>query len=118
MNRLLAIGAAAAVGVTLVGCGSRSRPQVDPDLAGKPTWAGCHARSIENIDHVSDARGKPTARAALAPYRSPGDHVVRKQGGELSDWLLVDSHGAIHTFVELEHGRAGWLVGTVEKCAR
>ena len=119
MKRLLTLAAPVALGVTLISCGNTSRPQVDPDLAGQPTWAGCHSRSVENIDYVSDALGKPTALAALAPYRTPGDHVVRRanRSAGIADWLLVDDHGVIHTSLELEHGRHGYLIGMVERCA-
>ena len=120
MNRLVAIVAAVLLGGALVGCGDTSRPRVDPDLAGKPTWAGCHARSIENTDYTPDADGKPTARAALAPYRTPGDHVVHRasEARDLTRWLLVDDHEVIHASLELDHFRHGWLVGMVEKCSR
>lgn len=120
MNRFVAIAAALTVGLTLAACGSTPRPQVDPDVAGKPTWAGCRARVVSTVDYVPDAGGRPTARAAIAPYRSPGDHLVRRGGDspDLADWLLLDDHAVIHASVEVEHVRSGWLVGTVEKCAR
>ena len=118
MRNVVAAAGALALGVVLAGCGHSSHPQVQPDLAGRPTWAGCHGRSVENIDYVAGAHGKPTALAAIAPYRTPGDHVVRRpdHASDLADWLLVDDHGGIHASLELEHGRNGFLVGMVEKC--
>jgi hypothetical protein len=118
--RNVAAAGALVVGVVLTGCGHTSHPQVQPDLAGKPTWAGCQERSASSIDYGPGARGKPTALAALASYRTPGDHVVRQPGGdppELTDWVLVDDHQVIQASLELEHVRYGWLVGFVEKCS-
>jgi hypothetical protein len=119
MKPLLLAAAVATAGVVLAGCGDSSRPSVEPDLAGKPTWAGCHSRSIGIIDYVSDAGGTPTAGAALAPYRTAGDHVVvvPARAHQNRRWLLVDDANLIHASLELEHGGHGWLVGSVEKCA-
>jgi len=120
MKPLLVAALIASSGVVVAGCGASSRPSVEPDLAGKPRWAGCHSRSIGSIDYVSGARGKPTVRAALAPYRTAGDHVVvvPARPHQNRRWLLVDEANHIHASLGLEHGGHGWLVGSAETCAR
>ena len=57
--------------------------------------------------------------AAIAQYRQPGDHVVKRhrRPHRTAAWLLVDDRNVIHTSVELWHSQHGWLVGLVEKCA-
>jgi hypothetical protein len=120
MRNVAAAAGALALGVVLAGCGHTSHPQVQPDLAGAPTWAGCHGRSVESIDYVSGAHGKPTALAALASYRTDGDHVVVVPAGssQRRQWLLVGDRNVIHTALGMQHGRNGWLVDLVEKCSR
>jgi hypothetical protein len=119
MSRLLAIAAAVTLGVTLVGCGNGPRPRVEPDVAGAPAWGGCGGRSVGIIDYAGAARGEPTARAALAPYRTDGDHVVAvpPRAHHNRRWLLVDDANVIHALLELDHDRDGWLVGLVERCS-
>jgi hypothetical protein len=119
MNRLVAAALALTVGATLAGCGSTtSKPLVEPDLAGKPVWT-CQERAGQFIDYTADAGGKPTARAALAPYRTAGDHVVvvPPRAHHNRQWLLVDDDQSIHASLELDQGRDGWLVASLEKCA-
>jgi hypothetical protein len=119
MSRLLAAVGALTLGITLVACGDTSRPAVDPDLAGKPTWGGCSERSTQISDYTADAKGAKTRAAAMARYRMPGDHVVFRggHGHHRATWLLVDEKDVIHTSLELVPGASGWLVSTVEKCA-
>jgi hypothetical protein len=119
MKPFLVSGAVVA-GLVLAGCGhSSSRPAVDPDLAGKPTWGGCTESSTQIIDYTADAPGEPTARAALASYRVEGDHVVvlPARAHHNRRWLLVDDANLIHASLELWHARHGWLVSSVEQCA-
>lgn len=119
MSRLLAIAAAVTLGVTLVGCGDASGPRLDPDVARAPAWGDCRDRSVGFLDYAVGARGEPTVRAALAPYRTDGDHVVvvPARAHQNRRWLLVDDANLIHASLEVEHDRLGWLVGLVERCA-
>jgi len=119
MKVVFAAAGALALTVTLVGCGDSSRPQVDPDVAGKPTWAGCQERVDQMIDYAADARGAKTRAAALAPYRKQGDHVTVKPRHAHTNrqWLLVDDANVIHTALEMWRGEHGWLVSRVEKCS-
>lgn len=120
MSRLLTAATLLLGGAVVAGCGtSASTPRVDPDVAGKPTWGGCQERSIGSIDYVVGARGPSTAKAALAPYRKDGDHVVRTAPAphQRRQWLLVDEHNVIHTSLGLARTEHGWLVDTVERCA-
>jgi hypothetical protein len=110
----------ASAAVCLAACGaSPSTPRVASDVGGKPTWGDCHERSGMNIDYVAGARGKPSAAAAIARYRVPGDHVVMvpAHAHRNAQWLLVDDHNLIHASLELWHTPRGWLVSMVEKCA-
>ena len=119
MKPLLLAGLVATAGVVLAGCGHSSRPAVEPDLAGKPTWAGCAEHSTQITDYTADAPGEPTARAALASYRVSGDHAVRRPAGahHHARWLLVDDANLIRVSLGLWHTEHGWLVSTVERCA-
>jgi hypothetical protein len=122
----------------LTACGhSSSTPQTQPEKPGtsdasgptdrvaepgaaKPTWApDCDEISIENIDYISGARGKPSRAAALARYRKDGDTVVFSRGDlhTANQWLIVDDRGHLRAEVELLHTRHGWLPSTVFKCA-
>jgi hypothetical protein len=119
MNVVLAAVGTLALTASLVACGdTSSRPAVDPDVAGKPTWGGCQSMSSGSIDYAADARGEPTIARALAAYRKPGDHVVKRprKPHRNAAWLLVDSRNVIHTSVEMHRGHHGWLVNLVEKC--
>jgi hypothetical protein len=120
MRNAATAAATLALGVVLAGCGhASSRPAVDPDLAGKPTWGGCTESSTGIIDYTAGAPGEPTAGAALAAYRVDGDHVVVVPARAHMNrrWLLVDDANRIHASLELMHTRHGWLVSTVEQCA-
>jgi hypothetical protein len=120
MKRLLVVGTILIAGVGLAGCGtSSSRPRLDPDVAGKPTWGGCQERSEGSFDFVADADGAPTVEAAIEHFREHGDHVVRSAPAPLHrrQWLLVDEHNVIHAALGLMRTEHGWLVDDVEKCA-
>jgi len=120
MKGLFVTGVVAVAGVALAGCGtSPSRPHLDPDVAGKPTWGGCREHSLQVSDYTADAPGEKTALAAIASYRTHGDHVVRRpaQDHRAARWLLVDDTNLIHASLELTHTDHGWLVNVVEKCA-
>jgi hypothetical protein len=119
MNVLFVATGAFVLTVTMAGCGDPSRPHLDPDLAGKPTWGECQERSIQAIDYVADAPGATSRAAALAPYREEGDHVVDHPAGphRNAQVLLVDAGNVIHHALELSHTENGWLVGMVDTCA-
>lgn len=119
MRNVVAAAGALALGAALAGCGHSSHPQVQPDLAGKPTWGDCQEHSMHNLDYISDAHGKPTANAALASYRTDGDHVVvvPARAHQNRRWLLVDDTNLIHTALEMQHVQHGWLVDLVETCS-
>jgi hypothetical protein len=117
MNVLLTAGALA-LSAVLVGCGdASSRPHVDPDVAGKPTW-GCQTRATQAIDYAVDAPGAKSRAAAIARYRVDGDHVVDRpaHAHRLPQVLLVDADNVIHHELELWHTENGWLVTMVEGC--
>jgi hypothetical protein len=115
----LLVATVCTAGVVLAGCGDSSRPVVDPDVAGKPTWGGCTETSTQITDYTADAPGERTARTALASYRVDGDHVVAvpARAHQNRRWLLVDDANLIHASLELLHTDHGWLVSSVEQCA-
>jgi hypothetical protein len=118
MNVLLTAGALA-LSAALVGCGdTSSRPHLDPDVAGRPTWGGCQTRSMQAIDYAVDAPGAKSRSAALAAYRVDGDHVVDRPARPHRNArvLLVDQGNVIHHALELWHAEHGWLVTMVEAC--
>jgi hypothetical protein len=119
MNLALAAGAAVALTLTLAGCGSSSRPSLQPDLAGQPTWGTCRSIAGRSVDDVSGLRGERTPRAAIASYRRKDDHVVvlPRQGHRARHWLLVDDANVIHTSLDVSNTGNGWLVDQVETCA-
>lgn len=119
MKRLLVLAVVLAAGLVLTACGHASLPRVEPDVAGRPTWGGCSERTTQIIDYASGARGERSLRAALAPYRVDGDHVVRRpaHAHRGARWLLVDDRQVIHTSLELLHAERGWLVDVIEKCS-
>lgn len=118
MNVVLAAAGALALTITMAGCGNTPRPQLDPDLAGQPTWGGCREYSDGIFDFAPDARGPSTPRLAMASYRQEGDHVVvaPRHSHTNRQWLLVDDRFVIHTALELRHAEHGWLVTRVERC--
>jgi hypothetical protein len=119
MTRLLALGVAVVLGA-VTGCGqSAASGPVGVGAGNAPTWGGCHEHSVQVRDYVADAKGEPTAEAAMAPYRERGDHVVVLPAHEHANrrWLLVDDTDVIHTSLELWHTGRGWLVTMVEHCS-
>jgi hypothetical protein len=118
MTNVATAAGALAVGVVLAGCGHSSRPAVDPDIAGKPTWGGCQEIAGHSVDYIAGARGGRRLASAIAPYRQHGDHVVvvPRHDHVARQWLLVDDRNLIHTALGVSHTRAGWLVDSVKEC--
>ena len=110
------------VAVLLAGCGtatSSSTVSSQPDAAGRPTWGGCAQRRTSHVERAPGVAGATSATAALAPYRTDGDHVVAPADGSRTNrqWLLVDDTDVIRAAVRLAHGESGWLALSVERCA-
>jgi hypothetical protein len=120
MNVVVAASGALTLTLAVAGCGSSPRPYVQPDRAGKPTWAGCHSMAGHSVDYVAGIRGKRSVGAAIAPYRKDHDHVVvvPRDGARPRQWLLVDHADVIHTSLEVSNTGTGWLVDEVEYCAQ
>jgi hypothetical protein len=118
MNVVLAAAGALALTVNLVACGDTSRPAVEPDAAGKPTWGGCQESRVQMRDFVADAHGAKTRAAALASFRIDGDHVVDRvaRPHRNARVLLVGDDNVIHHALDLSHTEHGWLVNLVEAC--
>ncbi len=104
--------------VSLVACGDTSRPGLEPDLAGKPTWGGCRDFVGQNMDYAEDAVGERSRTAVLAQYRTEGDHVVIEphHDHQRRRWLLVGDDNVIRAAVEMFHADQGWLANYVERC--
>src|SRR5262245_41906190 len=117
--KLLVAAGAVATAVVFGGCGSSSSTRVVSPPPQCPTWGSCRDISSQITDYAVGAPGAKSVEAALAPYRTDGDHVVRRpaQPHQRAAWLLVDDQHVIHASLELFHTPRGWLVDTVEKCA-
>ena len=119
MNVVLTAVGSLALTASLVACGdTSSRPAVDPDVAGKPTWGGCSEFSEQAMSIAAEAPGAPTLVAALADYREPGDQVVAApQKGGLKHRWLVTSDATIRVDLEVWHSHRGWFVTGAKRCA-
>ena len=88
---------------------------------GAPRWPkGCTTHSMLFLDYTADAKGYPTHRKAARKWMLADDTLVKQPGGahERKHWLVVKPNNRIRASLTMFRQDGGYLVDSVEKCAR
>ena len=86
-----------------------------------PRWpGGCDTHSMAYLDYTADAKGYPTHRKAARTWMLADDALVKQPGGvhERKHWLVVKPNNRIRASLTMFRQNGGYLVDSVEKCAR
>jgi hypothetical protein len=86
-----------------------------------PRWpGGCDSHSMLFLDYTAEAKGFPTHRKAARKWMLADDTLVKQPGGphERKHWLVVKPNNRIRASLTMFQQNGGYLVDSVEKCAR
>jgi len=88
---------------------------------GAPRWPkSCDTHSMLFLDYTADAKGYPTHRKAAKKWMLADDTLVKQAGSkhERKHWLVVKPNNRIRASLTMFRQNGGYLVDSVEKCAR